>query len=264
MKLIWTKEKCKEEALKYESRVEFQRLNRTAYNKAWKNGWLDDICSHMSILGNLTNRAIYCFEFEDNSVYIGLTYNIQKRKNEHLTNPRSAVFLHITNTGIIPIFKQLTEYINIEDAVKMEGMKIKEYIDNNWNILNRKVHGDVGSNILKWTYDNCKEEALKYNDKTSFMRSSSGAYKSALINGWLNDITPHMDVKIKINYWTKEKCQEEALKYDTKNKFKVNSGAAYAFAYRNGFIDEICKHMKKFHTGFRGRKLESYSNFEIN
>lgn len=94
------------------------------------------------------------------------------------------------------------------------------------------------------------------------MRNSSGAYKSATINGWLSDITSHMDVKVRKNYWTKELCHEEALKYDTKNKFKINSPAAYGFAYRNGFIDEICSHMKKFHKGFRGyKKMESYIDF---
>jgi len=33
-------------------------------------------------------------------------------------------------------------------------------MNDNWNILNRKVHGDLGSSLVKWTYDNCKEEAL--------------------------------------------------------------------------------------------------------
>ena len=128
MRLIWSKERCKEEALKYKSRKDFQISNRPAYNNAWKNGWLDDICSHMTVIGNLTKRAIYSFEFEDNSVYIGLTYNINKRKNEHLTSPKSSVFMHIKETGLIPIFKQLTDYIDIETAVEMEGSKIREII----------------------------------------------------------------------------------------------------------------------------------------
>jgi len=63
----------------------------------------------------------------------------------------------------------------------------------------------------------------------------------------------YMIVKMKKKYWTKEKCYIEALKYDTKNKFKVNSCDAYSFAYRNNFLDEICVHMKKFHSGFRGK-----------
>ena len=84
MNLRWTKEKCLEEALKYNSRTDFFNSNGSAYNRSIRNGWLDEICSHMMVIGNLKKRAIYCFEFEDNHVYVGLTYNINKRRNEHL------------------------------------------------------------------------------------------------------------------------------------------------------------------------------------
>lgn len=253
MKLIWTKERCLEEALKYNSRTEFHNSNKSAYNSSIKNGWMDEICSHMIVIGNIKRRAIYCFEFEDKHVYVGLTYNINKRKNEHLNSDKSAVYLHMNKTGLVPNFKQLTDYIDLESSIEMEGIKIDEYTHNNWIILNRKKYGDVGRDTFKWDYESCKNEALKYNDRTLFMRNSSGAHKSALINGWLIDITEHMNVKILKNYWTKEKCLEEALKYDIKNQFKINSCGAYSFAYRNGFLDEICNHMKIFHKGFRGK-----------
>jgi len=269
MNLIWTKEKCREEALKYKNRKDFQDSSRPAYNSAWRNNWLDEICGHMVVRGNLLNRAIYSFEFSDNKVYIGLTYDLNKRKNEHLADPKSAVFIHMSKSNLIPIFKQLSDYLPLEYSKKMEGIKTKEYKDNNWVILNRKIHGDVGASLLKWDYDSCKEEAMKYSDRTSFSRNSSGAYKSATINGWLDDITKHMAIKMKKKYWTKDKCHIEALKYDTKNKFKINSCDAYTFAYRNGFLDEICSHMKKFHKGFRGykknesimKKIKSYNLF---
>lgn len=42
-------ENCKEEALKHNSRWEFQQLSHSAYCSAYKNGWLDDVCSHMEL-----------------------------------------------------------------------------------------------------------------------------------------------------------------------------------------------------------------------
>ena len=59
MKRIWTKEKCKEEALKYKFRSDFNKYSGSAYHaKFWKkssyvyglcrkNKWLDEICIHM-------------------------------------------------------------------------------------------------------------------------------------------------------------------------------------------------------------------------
>ena len=70
MKKIWTKEKCKEEALKYDNRTSFRINSISAYRKSNDNNWLDEICSHMEIKGNRFNRAIYCFEFPYKSVYI--------------------------------------------------------------------------------------------------------------------------------------------------------------------------------------------------
>ena len=43
----WTKEKCKEEALKYNIRSEFAKNSKGAYESSRKNGWSEDICSHM-------------------------------------------------------------------------------------------------------------------------------------------------------------------------------------------------------------------------
>jgi len=41
------KENCKEVALKYKSRNDFKKGERGAYMSCWKNGWLDEVCSHM-------------------------------------------------------------------------------------------------------------------------------------------------------------------------------------------------------------------------
>jgi hypothetical protein len=43
---FWTKDKCHEVALKYSRRIDFFKKDISAYNKAQKNGWLDEICSH--------------------------------------------------------------------------------------------------------------------------------------------------------------------------------------------------------------------------
>jgi len=44
-------------------------------------------------------------------------------------------------------------------------------------------------------------------------------------------------------YWTKEKCQEEALKYKIKKDFIKNCRATYDAVSRNKWLNEICSHM---------------------
>jgi hypothetical protein len=52
-------------------------------------------------------------------------------------------------------------------------------------------------------------------------------------------------------WWTLERCQEEALKYDTRKAFEVGANSAYQIAKRNGWSSQICKHMA---TGRQARK----------
>jgi hypothetical protein len=41
------KDKCKEVALKYKRRSDFKKGDEGAYESCWKNGWLEEVCSHM-------------------------------------------------------------------------------------------------------------------------------------------------------------------------------------------------------------------------
>ncbi len=239
---IWSKEKCREESLKYNTRTDFKNKSNGAYSSASKNGWLDEICSHMLILGNKYKRCIYVFEFSDNFAYIGLTYNANIRKWNHLRKDNSQVYRHKLKTGITPIFKKLTDYLERDIAVEKEKYYVDLYREDGWNIIKT---GSLGSTTIIWNYEKCKEEALKYNSKVDLIRNSSGSYQSMKLNKWLDELCSHMKRPIVYNFiWSKEKCREESLKYKTRSDFKKHSGSAYSSASKNGWLDEICSHMK--------------------
>lgn len=235
MRNKWTKEKCREEALKYEFRSDFQKKSKSAYHASIRHHILDDICSHMKIIGNRYKRCIYAYEFDDNFVYIGLTFNLDKRHEKHLK--RGSVFAHIQKNYNYNL-KQLTEYVDVNQAIELEFEFVKKYRDNNYLILNIAKTGSVGT-ISKWTKDKCQEEAFKYTTRFEFQKKSSGAYHCAFLNKWLNEICSHMESRI----WTKDKCQKEALKYNSKVEYRKKSSGSYSSALRNKWLDEICGHM---------------------
>jgi len=210
----WTKERCHKEALKYNTRTDFQKESNGAYDSALRNLWLDEICYHIIKKGNYKKRCIYVYEFNDNSAYVGLTYYIENRHNRHLNDKNSQVYKHINKTKNYKLIK-LTDYINVNNAIKLEKEYVNLYKNNGWNILNKAKTGSIGGNILKWTYDKCKKEALKYNTKSEFIKNNgNGAYSSASKNKWLGEICSHM--KSKIIKWTKE--DELFLLENYKNK----------------------------------------------
>ena len=96
-----------------------------------------------------------------------------------------------------------------------------------------------------WTYERCKEEALKYDMKERWKKSKSVSYHIARRNGWYHELSTHMIEGCKPrNYWTYELCKSEALKYEIKEQWKKGSPQSYQAAGRNGWYHELTTHMK--------------------
>ena len=247
----WNKFNCKVEALKYNNRSDFRIYSSGAYKSALKNNWLDDLCTHMKIKGNLYNRINYSYEFSDNHVYIGLTCDIKRRNYEHMTDKNSVVYQHILKTGVIPVFK-FDLLKPVKEAQVIEILQINNYKIKNWIILNKANGGSLGKSNTKWNYEKTKEEALKYNTRLEFQKKSHTAYKFSLKNKILNDVCSHMiknkkksinkNPKPKFNY---EKAKEEALKYNTKKEFYTYSRNIYHYCFRNKILNDVCSHMIK-------------------
>jgi hypothetical protein len=240
----WTKEKCLEESLKYNTKTEWMKNSRSSYSAAHKNKWADYCSSHMVKLGTNQNRVIYSFEFEDNHVYVGLTYMPEDRKKYHLTNKKSGVFKYILKTDLIPEFKILTIFLKKEIASIREGEILNEYIRNNWISLNEIKTGGLGGDSFIWNENKCINEAQKYKTRAEFKKMCVGAYQSARMHKWLNKCCAHMKYQQLPNgYWKndKNKCLEEARKYDKMYHFKVNSCSAYGAVVKNGWYEEFKK-----------------------
>ena len=234
----WTKERCKEESLKYDNKKDFRNKSYSAYKSSYYNNWLDEFCSHMKQLGNTYKRCIYVYEFNDNHAYIGLTYNINDRNFEHLNREKSAVNKHIKICNDYT-FKQLTEYIDVDNASKLEGDYVEQYKNNGWIILNKSKTGGVGGNTLIWTKEKCLEESLKYDNKKDFRKNYGTAYAVSIKNKWMEIFSHMIEKKNPNGYWTKEKCLEEALKYNTRSSFQKSCGVAYRKCRINKWLDEI-------------------------
>jgi predicted GIY-YIG superfamily endonuclease len=246
MRHKWTYEECKEEALKYTSRKELRENCSSVYYIIWKNKW-SQLFSHMELLGNRLKRLIYVYEFTNNTCYIGLTGNIKKRQLEHIKEEKSSVYRYIKKTGLSYNLVIKTDYIDVEEASKLEGIIKDEYESVGWAILNRIKTGAIGHGKIKWDYEACKKEALKYKTMSEFIKNKIGAYSAALNNNWLNEICSHFDKSGSKGYWNnKELCKIEATKYNNKSEFRNNNWAAYNYSKLNGWLDEFfCNFIKK-------------------
>lgn len=243
--IYWTKEKCIDEALKFNNRAMFKKKSGGAYNASIRGGWLSEVCSHMKMSGNRFNRLVYVYKFSDNYVYIGLTYNIEERDEKHRIDKRSSVYKHIKKTGLIPELT-FTKYMHVDKASKLEGDTLEKYKKNGFLILNKAKTGIIGGNNIKWTFEKCLEEAKKSKTRKEFYDKNNSAYNSARRYGWLDKVCAHMKTK-KVKpkgYWTLEKCRDEAKKYKTKMEFYTKSPGAYTVLFKMGLLNIVCNNMR--------------------
>jgi predicted GIY-YIG superfamily endonuclease len=249
-----TKERCREEAQKYNTRSEFQK-NSSAYSTLQRNGWLDELCTHMQELikpdGYWTKER--CHEE-------ALKYN---NKKEFRKNVGGGYSIASHNSWLDEICGHMIELKKPsghwtkerchEEALKYNTKKefqknstaYSRASKNKWlvSICGHMIETQKPNGY--WTKQRCHVEALKYTNKTIFYKEMSGAYHRIQRNTWGKDIFSHMiETKKPNGYWTKERCHEEAMKYNTKLEFKQNAGSANTTAIKNIWMDEICSHMK--------------------
>lgn len=211
----WTKERCAEEALKYPTRRQFQKGCQSAYQKAYKEHWLDEICTHMKTVGKpcgYWTKEMCAVEARKH----------RTRMDFQQANP--SAYNKANQEGWLD---EICSHIRI-----------------------------ISKNNKEWTNETCRMEALKYKTRTDFKRKSPSAYYKAKREGWLEEICSHMKSR---TLWTKEECKRVALRYSAKPLFREQNPSAFNAAERNGWLEEICGHMRnrrKFNT------VKQYKNME--
>lgn len=95
-------------------------------------------------------------------------------------------------------------------------------------------------------FNDCKREALKYKTRGDFYKNSSEYFRAAKRMGILDEICEHMKVKpLKLKpEILLEDIRETALQYKTRWEWGKNKPREYRIAYKNGWLDEVCSHMK--------------------
>ena len=206
----WTKEKCKEEALKYNCRNDFKNKNIGSYRASIKNKWIDEITTHM-LIPYEKNKKWTKEKCQDEALKYNHRFNFKKGNGSAYN---SAYF----NNWLDDICSHMTEIY-----------KPKNY----------------------WTKENCQKESLKYDYRIDFKLNSSVCYSKAIELKCLGEITSHMHSNNKQNNLTKEQCKEESLKYKTKTEFCKKSSSFYKKSLNNNWLDEICDHMIKLGDNFK-------------
>ena len=242
----WDKESCYNAARECHSKREFEQKHGQAYVVARKNRWIDEYTWFEK--RRISDKPIYMvYYYEDretNSVYIGLTNNIQRRHKEHCSGflkhgkrKYDSVHQYFHSLGKeLPLPLALKNNLSASEAQQYEKHYVEYFNNAGYNVLNLAKAGSLGG-LGIWTREKCYIEAQKYLSRVAFAKNSNGAYNVARENEWLDDYTwfstPERQVK-----WTHDACYQEARKYKSCIDFIKGNERAYKVAKNNGWIDE--------------------------
>ena len=149
----WNSERCKQEALKYKTRMEFGDSNGAAYNASKRLNILEEVCAHMEQIK-----------------YPKGHWTIENLRAEALKYDNKVDFRKKSNPAFLTASRKK---VLDEICSHMEAGKLPN-----------------GYWLIK---ENCASEALKYMNRRAFSLGNSSAYHGADTNGWLDEICAHMD-----------------------------------------------------------------------
>ena len=248
----WTKQRIFEEAHEYSTKKEFEKGCGSAYQIAWKNGWLDEMTwfieGRLKAFTIKKNDSVYKYYWkETNSIYIGRTLMRRQkdRDNEHSTDEEDTVFRYAKENGLaVPPMEIIEENITVKEGLEREDYWVKYYKKKGYNVLNKAKTG-VGSGSTgaiangKWTKERVFEKASECKTRGEFQKKCISAYTKAYRNGWLKEMTWFGVMRKNKGYWSNDKIFDEARRYKTRSDFQINSRRAYELARQKNLISKM-------------------------
>lgn len=239
---FYNKGYCHAVALQYKTKGEFRKKSNYAYNRALNEGWLDDICSHMVVAGNLKRRLIYAYTFDDGYAYVGLTNDVKRRKHEHLhkiwNKKTSPVYQHYQETGANYEYKELTDWLDIDTAARMEDEYIRQYKADGWKMLNRVKGGALGAatgNHL--TAKNIRATVSRYEYVEDFRDGEPKVYGHICSRQEFSKYCSGLKRRKKPSgYWTIEKALAVIPECETRYVFCKRYSQAYKIVRKAGLL----------------------------
>lgn len=207
--------------------------------------WLD---KNPEVLNGFYDN-VYVYEFPEYKVaYVGRTVNPMLRDAEH-RKPGDIVYEYALKTGLdVPEPKYVYSKITIDDGRLKECEVMSEYRKDGWHLLNRQAGGGIG-NLRRVSKKKLLAIARKYEYRSDFRRCDHAAYNAMYKYGWLAECTwlkrkhggptPGIPRKSYVSKWADyEVCKAEAMKYNSRNAFRVGSGGAFEYAWKQGWVHE--------------------------
>lgn len=240
----WTKEHCAEEAKKYSTRTQFQRMASGAWNAANKKGWLDEICSHMEIRwqrkwGTKEKCAKEAEKYTNRTDFQRCSPGAWNAANKH--DWLDEICSHMETYGNLFKrciyafeFSDMSVYIGLTDNIQRRE---RQHLKSSNSAVYKHVQEKSLTPILQILHEYTDKEVAKILEKFYIED-----YRS---KGWnILNRAKAGSLGGKYIFWTYKECKSHALQCKTRSEFLSKYPGGYASATKNNWLDEICQHME--------------------
>lgn len=213
-------ETVKNIASKFRTRGEFQNADSSAYTTARVNGWLDEICTHMAVVGFSVPQLIL------------------KNLMDKIFNMDS---MYSTRQVIKP-YELDIYYPEFKLAFEYNGkLWHTEKYNNNRDLKKKKIAKDLGVIIIEINENNRRYEDDIKNQIINKLNIINKITKRKITK---KDITNCVIDNVYLSIYNKEDLFEIAKKYDSFKEFIKLENAVYSKLRRLKLLDESTAHMK--------------------
>lgn len=241
-----TKKEIFLKALIYKSRTEFKNNATMYYKRAKKEGWLSDCCKHMNIKTVKQTKIIWNkkdiinevkkyqtrteFQTKAKSVYRAAKKNGWLEECfSYLLSPeevRKRVALSKTKWTKKEILKKIKEFNSWRELCNQQGLlgAINRYG------LKKEIKKLFNTRVVKWTDEELKAEALKYDNKQKFRKEKESMMRSIYERGLHHKLFAHMTTNKKRDFLEIERLLLHPKIKDIFNIYKQK------FLYEKTFI----------------------------
>lgn len=238
----WNYERCYEIAKSCKTKKEFKEKCKSAYDKAYNKGWMQDFDWFQSLKQRKWTKE-KCLE--EAKKY--------KTRGEFQKNCPCAYIAARKNGWMDEYswFKKVCRVANgywTYERCYEEALKYNTKSEFTKKACGAKQIATKNGWIkdytwfkppFRWSHELCTIEARKYTKKSDFLKGDKGAYKYAYDHNLLVTFDWFEEVKKPNGYWTKERCEKESRKYTSKKDFLCGSPGAHNAAVSNGWLDDF-------------------------
>lgn len=242
-------ENNRKEASKYVTKIDFRRKCKSAYDAAHKNGWLETYdwlkasvkpSGYWDNYDNNRNEAMSCktrAEFKRKNTY---AYSIASKNGWLETydwfvsthKPKGYWDVYENNREEALKHETISKFLNASHAAYESAVKNGWLESYDWLKRRQKPNG-------YWSnYDNNYREASKYKTIKEFRAACSGAYKVAIVKGWIRSYDWLTSSQKPKGYWKNyENNRKAALECKSRTEFLEKYYTAYKEAVKHGWLE---------------------------